>query len=175
MTFPLTGKQRRFLRALGHALKPVVQVGHAGLTEPVLKAIDIALTTHELIKIKVAAETGERADALVEPLERVPHVAVAQVVGRTLLVYRWRKKSPAIVLPDEHQPGSVNVPVKAEKPGPGRHLAKKRGRGKKKRTTERTDANRRSEASRREGQGRRAAAEGRPGRGAPRGRERGAS
>jgi RNA-binding protein YhbY len=53
-----------------------VQIGHAGLTEPVLKAIDKALETHELIKIKVAAEAGDGADALVEPLERTPRTAV---------------------------------------------------------------------------------------------------
>ena len=166
MTFSLTGKQRRFLRALGHTLKPVVQVGHAGLTEPVLKAIDQALTTHELIKIKVAAEASEGADALAEPIEQAARSTVAQVVGRTLLVYRGRKKKPSIVLPDQDQPGSVNAEVKTEKPvAPGRHLAKKRGRGKKHSVSPRTEANRRSEASRREGQSRRPT----------RGRERGAS
>jgi RNA-binding protein len=155
VTFPLTGKQRRFLRALGHTLKPVVQVGHAGLTEPVLKAIDQALTTHELIKIKVAAEASEGANELAEPIEQAAGSTVAQVVGRTLLVYRGRKKKPSIVLPDEHQPGSVNAEVNAEKPAPGRHLAKKRGRGKKHAVSPRTEANRRSEASRREARGRR--------------------
>lgn len=155
MTFPLTGKQRRFLRGLGHALKPVVQVGHAGLTEPVLKAIDLALETHELIKIKVAAEGGDGADALVEPLEQRARTAVAQVVGKTLLVYRGRKKQPAIVLPDEHQPGSVNAP-EVEKPRPGNHLAKKKAR--KRKSSARTDANRHEEGARREGASRRAAA-----------------
>lgn len=165
MTLPLSGKQRRFLRALGHTLKPVVQVGHAGLTEPVLKAIDQALTTHELIKIKVAAEASEGADELAEPIEQAAGSTVAQVVGRTLLVYRGRKKKPGIVLPDEHQPGSVNAQVNAEKPAaPGRHLAKKRGRGKKQAVSPRTEANRRSEASRREARSRRPT----------RGRERGA-
>lgn len=151
MTFQLTGKQRRFLRALGHALKPVVQVGHAGLTEPVLKAINQALDTHELIKVKVAGEGGDDADALVEPLERTARTAVAQVVGKTLLIYRGRKKTPSIVLPDETQPGSVNAIVKAEKPArPGRHLAKKRGNLRRAESTPRQDANRRSEGSRRE-------------------------
>lgn len=160
MTFSLTGKQRRFLRALGHTLKPVVQVGHAGLTEPVIKAIDQALTAHELIKIKVAAEASEGAEALAEPIERAAGSTVAQVVGRTLLVYRGRKKKPGIVLPDEHQPGSVNAETKAEKPAaPGRHLAKKRSRSRTKQrsVSPRTEANRRSEASRREGQSRRVA------------------
>jgi RNA-binding protein len=163
VTFTLTGKQRRFLRGLGHALKPVVQVGHAGLTEPVLKAIDRALETHELIKIKVASEAGDGADALVDPIERTARTAVAQVVGKTLLVYRGRKKQPAIVLPDEHQPGSVNAPAPAEKPArPGRHLAKKRPskrgpNGKRSESTPRTDANRHAEGSRKEGKSRRAA------------------
>jgi RNA-binding protein len=139
-----------------------VQIGHAGLTEPVLKAIDKALETHELIKIKVAAEAGDGADALVEPLERTPHTAVAQVVGKTLLVYRGRKKDPAIVLPDEHQPGSVNAPAKADKPRSGNHLAKKKAakRGSnvnRAKSTPRKDKNRHEEGNRQENASRRAA------------------
>jgi hypothetical protein len=128
-----------------------------------MKAIAQALDTHELIKIKVAAEAGDGADALVEPLERVARTTVAQVVGKTLLVYRGRKKEPAIVLPDADQPGHVNAPVKADKTArPGRHLAKKRPskRGSnvnRSESTPRMDKNRRSEGSRREGTSRRAA------------------
>ena len=69
---PLTGKQRRFLRALAHELEPVVQIGQAGVTPGVLAEIGRALETHELVKIRV---------------------------GRTLVVYRRRKKDPKIVLP----------------------------------------------------------------------------
>jgi RNA-binding protein len=96
---PLTGKQRSFLRALAHPLKPVVQIGHGGLTDAVLTAIEGALQTHELIKIKV---TGNEEASLVDfapEIEKRTRSVVAQVIGKTLVVYRGRKKDPVIVLP----------------------------------------------------------------------------
>ncbi|HEY2405685.1 MAG TPA: ribosome assembly RNA-binding protein YhbY [Polyangiaceae bacterium] len=95
---PLTGKQRRHLRALAHPLKPVVQVGHAGLTAPVLSAIDGALETHELIKVRVAGEAPE-TDEIARRIEARTNSVVAQIIGKTLIVYRRRKKDPTISLP----------------------------------------------------------------------------
>ena len=60
----LTGKQSRHLRALGHHLEPVVHVGKEGVTEALSKAIDQALTDHELIKLKLNPETPEDRAAL---------------------------------------------------------------------------------------------------------------
>jgi RNA-binding protein len=95
----LTGKQRSFLRALAHSLKPVIQIGHGGLTGAVVAAIDGALQTHELIKIKFAGnEEASAADLAPEIAERT-RSSVAQVIGKTLVVYRARKKDPVIVLP----------------------------------------------------------------------------
>ena len=48
----LTNGQRRHLRGLGHHLRPVVQIGHHGLTEGLVTALDKALETHELVKVK---------------------------------------------------------------------------------------------------------------------------
>lgn len=48
----LSSEQRRRLRGLAHALDPVVRVGHAGLTEGVLREIRNALDSHELVKVK---------------------------------------------------------------------------------------------------------------------------
>jgi RNA-binding protein len=101
----LTGKQRRYLRALAHELSPVVQIGHQGLTEAVLKAVDQALETHELIKVRVLVDTKDEALALVPDVEAKLKAAVAQVIGHTLLVYRRRKKDPKIQLPKD-KPGS---------------------------------------------------------------------
>ena len=95
----LTGKQRSYLRALAHPLKPVVQIGHGGLTDAVLSAIDGALTTHELIKIKVSGDDEASAADLAPEIEQRTRSSVAQVIGKTLVVYRGRKKDPVIVLP----------------------------------------------------------------------------
>ena len=50
---PLTGKQRRALRALGHHLEPVVIIGQSGVTEGIIAAVEQALKDHELIKVKI--------------------------------------------------------------------------------------------------------------------------
>jgi RNA-binding protein len=48
----LSNKQKQYLKGLAHSLKPVVQLGNNGLTEGVLAEIDVAITHHELIKVK---------------------------------------------------------------------------------------------------------------------------
>lgn len=101
MTPPLTGKQRRFLRALAHHLEPVVQIGNAGVTHGVLAEIGRALETHELIKVRVGTESPVSASEAAEPIESATRSRVAQVIGRTLVVYRRRKKDPKIVLPKQ--------------------------------------------------------------------------
>jgi RNA-binding protein len=95
----LTGKQRRHLRALAHPLKPVVHVGQAGLTEGVMVAIDQALETHELIKIKFGGEEDVSVARFTPEIESRTLSAVAQVIGKTLVVYRRRKKDPTITFP----------------------------------------------------------------------------
>lgn len=95
----LTGKQRSYLRALAHPLKPIVQIGHGGLTAPVLTAIDTALQTHELIKVRVTGNDELDLAGLADEIGKRTRSSVAQVIGKTLVVYRARKKDPVIILP----------------------------------------------------------------------------
>ena len=67
---PLNGKQKRQLRALGHHLNVVVQVGSDGVTDGVISAADQALKDHELIKVKIAEEDREGRAASVEKLAK---------------------------------------------------------------------------------------------------------
>lgn len=98
---PLTGKQKSYLRSLAHKLKPVVQIGHQGVTPGLLAAIDAALERHELIKVKVSGEAEVDAADLGPQMQKATKSQVAQVIGRTLVVYRRRKENPKIVLPKE--------------------------------------------------------------------------
>ena len=99
MTTPITGRAARHLRALGHDLAPVVLVGKEGITDGLVAATSAALLTHELIKVKVQAEAPlDRKDAAVELAERTGS-ALAQVLGRTFLLYKRHPKKPRIVLP----------------------------------------------------------------------------
>jgi RNA-binding protein len=95
----LTGKQRRHLRALGHALRPIVQVGKDGIDAGVIAAVEQALGDHELVKLKVGESAGlDRHDAA-ESLAQKTHSEVAQVLGNTVLLYRAHPDDPEIVLP----------------------------------------------------------------------------
>ncbi len=95
----LSGKQKSYLRGLAHELKPVVQIGVAGVSDGVIKQIDEALEIHELIKIKLAKEAPVDTATASEPLERQLLANVAQRIGRTLVLYRPRAKEPTIRLP----------------------------------------------------------------------------
>ena len=95
----LNGKQRSYLRALAHTLKPVVQIGHGGLSDSVMTAIEGALQTHELIKVRITGNDEIAAAELTTEIEKRTRSAVAQVIGKTLVLYRARKKDPVIVLP----------------------------------------------------------------------------
>lgn len=94
----LTGKQKRHLRGLGHGLKPVILIGKKEVDQALIAETEAALTHHELIKIKVLEncplDRHEAADALSEATGS----DVAQVLGKTFLLYRSAEK-PVIVLP----------------------------------------------------------------------------
>jgi RNA-binding protein len=94
----LTGKQRRLLRALGHALQPVVQLGKGGLSPALVEAVDRALADHELIKVKLL-DTFEldRHDAATQLADKT-RSEVAQVLGKTILLYRPDPDQPRIEL-----------------------------------------------------------------------------
>lgn len=94
----LTGKQRRQLRALGHHLNPVVQVGKDGVTEAVVALTDRELKAHELIKVKVLETAPEDPQQAAEQLAKSLHAHLAQLMGRTALLYRAHPDKPLIVL-----------------------------------------------------------------------------
>lgn len=95
----LTGKQRRHLRALGHDLKVVVQIGKGGIDDGLVAAIDRALHDHELVKVKVGESAGlDRQEAATSIADRTKS-EVAQVLGNIVLLYRAHPDDPQIVLP----------------------------------------------------------------------------
>jgi len=83
----LSGAERRKLRRLAHPLRPVVQLGGAGLTGPLVDAIDRALDAHELIKLKIVRERDVRRALADEAAERTGSV-VAGMVGQVAILYR---------------------------------------------------------------------------------------
>jgi RNA-binding protein len=95
----LTGKQRRYLRSLGHDLKVVVQIGKDGIDDGLVAAIDRALLDHELIKVKIGEHAELDRHAAADTVAARTGSPVAQVLGYTVLLYRARPDDPTIVLP----------------------------------------------------------------------------
>jgi RNA-binding protein len=85
----LKGYQRKYLRGLAHALKPVVQVGQKGLADGVLETLAEALETHELVKVKFVEhkEKNRKAD-FAEIIETKTGAALVGVIGHTAIFYR---------------------------------------------------------------------------------------
>jgi len=87
---PLSGKDKRALRARAHHLKPVVSVGAAGVSKGVLAELDVALDQHELVKLRIAADDREQRKDLIDSLCRRANAELIQRIGHTAVLYRER-------------------------------------------------------------------------------------
>ena len=94
----LSDAQKRHLRGLGHHLKPVVWVGQHGLSDNVMLEIDQALYSHELIKVKIAADRNTRQALTVEICEKTD-AELIQAIGQMLVLFRRNPDKPRIALP----------------------------------------------------------------------------
>ncbi|MCW8934334.1 MAG: ribosome assembly RNA-binding protein YhbY [Gammaproteobacteria bacterium] len=97
----LSKHQIKHLVSLTHNLKPVIMVGQNGVTENILKELDIALDFHELVKIKIAGEDRESRAEMIKQLSSAESVEIVQKIGKTLTLYRKNKKKPKIELPNK--------------------------------------------------------------------------
>jgi RNA-binding protein len=90
----LTTRERSHLKARAHALEPVVQIGHGGLTDPVVNEVDRALTAHELIKVRVGGDDREARATLYDELCERTGASPVQKVGKILVLWRERPSDP---------------------------------------------------------------------------------
>ena len=86
----LTPAERRALRAQAHHLHPVVMIGDAGLTPGVLHEIDLALKSHELIKVRVLGDDRDRRAGLADEIGTALDASPVQHIGKILVLYRQR-------------------------------------------------------------------------------------
>ena len=98
MSRKLTGKQVRYLRGLGHKLRPAVMVGKDEITDTLVQSAHEALAIHELIKVKLQEGCIMDRKDVAKELSKNTESEVAQILGKTILLYRKGEK-PAIKLP----------------------------------------------------------------------------
>jgi len=87
----LSTKHKQLLKAKAHSLKPVVMLGDKGLTEAVLKEAEIALNTHELIKVKVAGQDRDAKREVLAEMSASLKADLIQVVGNIGVLYRKKQ------------------------------------------------------------------------------------
>ena len=95
----LSESRKKFLRGLGHKLKPVVSVGGAGITDALLREFDATIAHHELVKVRVRAGDRESRDAAIEELCRRGGAELVTRIGNVALLYRRNPDNPKIQLP----------------------------------------------------------------------------
>ena len=95
----LTGKQKRFLRALGSTLDPVVQIGKSGVMATVIESAEQALAAREIIKVRVLQNSLEEPKAAITALAGATGAVLVQVIGRNGLLYKKNEEKSKIELP----------------------------------------------------------------------------
>lgn len=84
----LTSKQRAELRAEAHHLAATVHVGHQGATPALVRSLDDALRTHELVKVQLTRTAEATPKEAANALAQATGAEVVQVIGRTATLYR---------------------------------------------------------------------------------------
>ncbi len=97
----LSEPQKKFLRGLGHGLKPLVMVGEAGVSESLLAEFETTLAHHELIKVSVRVGDRSARDEIIEKLCVTGSAQLVQRVGNMALLYRENpERKKKIVIPN---------------------------------------------------------------------------
>jgi RNA-binding protein len=114
----LTPRERSALRAAAHPLRPVVLIGDNGLTEAVLKEIDLNLSAHELIKVRAGTADREAREEMLSAICEALSCAAVHHLGKMLILYRYGAKgtylktTPAPTSPAKRKPSEPHTPKK---------------------------------------------------------------
>lgn len=84
----LTGRQKKYLRGLGHHLDHIVIVGREGLTDNLISSCNDAILAHELVKIKLGQNCPLEKKEAAEELAKKTGSLLIQLIGKTVLLYR---------------------------------------------------------------------------------------
>jgi len=79
---------------MAHHMEPVVQVGQGGVSARVVAAVEEALLTHELIKVRLHDPDDKKA--LAAALAETTGAALCGLVGHTVILYRPHPEQPRI-------------------------------------------------------------------------------
>lgn len=85
---PLSGKQKKFLRSLGHHLSQSVIVGKEGISDNLVQSCIEGLDAHELIKVRLGQNCPVEKKEAARVLAVKTGSQLIQLIGKTVLLYR---------------------------------------------------------------------------------------
>jgi RNA-binding protein len=95
----ISPSQRRYLRSLAHDLHSVILLGAKGATDAVVKELDLALTHHELVKVKLSGGDKDERQAQIDTLIDGTGAENVQQIGHTVVLFRRNEEDPRLALP----------------------------------------------------------------------------
>ena len=95
----ITSKQRSFLKSLAHNIDPAVYISKAGVTENVVKEIDMCLEARELVKVKLQEGCDLTPKDVANDVAARLGAEFVQAIGRKFTLYRQSKENKQIELP----------------------------------------------------------------------------
>jgi len=95
----LSESQKKYLRGRGHALKPVITVGDAGLSASLMAEYESTIAHHELIKVRVRSGDRSVRNAIIHELCASGSAELIQRVGNVALIYRENADEKKIIIP----------------------------------------------------------------------------
>jgi RNA-binding protein len=84
----MDNKTRRRLRRIAHDLDPVVTVGEAGVSEPVIAETNRALSDHELIKVRIHGDDRDERQEMAVELALHCEAEIVQQIGKVIVLFR---------------------------------------------------------------------------------------
>jgi RNA-binding protein len=91
----LKPKQRQFLKAQAHKLKPVMHVGKGGVTPAQTAELEVMIESLELVKIKINPNSFEDEETAAKALcAAVSGLAHVWTIGHTMLFFRPSRNRP---------------------------------------------------------------------------------
>jgi putative YhbY family RNA-binding protein len=88
----LTPADRKALKARAHNLNPIVMIGAKGVTDEVVKEVDLALKAHELIKVRAPSMEREAREVAFQALCERTGAEAVQAIGKIFVLYRKRNE-----------------------------------------------------------------------------------
>ena len=95
----LTSKQRAYLKGLANTMEPIFLIGKGGVSEVMIREIDLALEARELMKLKVLNNSMVEVREAAEEISEKTNSEVVQVIGGKFILFRPSQEKPTIQLP----------------------------------------------------------------------------